>query len=110
MISCIHVILIILFLSFFFNKGSSGLNVCTSSIQQQRIHSSADEISSLNHSPSISSSDESFSRTTDADLSPSPSPSLHGDQNAKQWLYPSDIQVCNIIILYIHYNFLLFTF
>lgn len=61
---------------------------------QQRIHSSADEISSLNHSPSISSSDESFSRTTDADLSPSPSPPPHGDQSAKQWLYPSDIQVC----------------
>lgn len=58
----------------------------------QRIHSSADEISSLNHSPSISSSDESYSRTTDADLSPSPSPPPHGD-NAKQWLFPSDIQV-----------------
>lgn len=58
----------------------------------QRIHSSADEISSLNHSPSISSSDESYSRTTDADLSPSPSPPPHGD-TAKQWLFPSDIQV-----------------
>ncbi|KAF2355643.1 hypothetical protein FHG87_013605, partial [Trinorchestia longiramus] len=47
-----------------------------------RIHSSADEISSVNRSPSISSSDESFSRTdfsrTDAD-SPSPkrAPSLN---------------------------------
>lgn len=64
---------------------------------QQRIHSSADEISSLNHSPSISSSDESYSRTTDADASPSPSPPLHataGDHaSTQQWLYPSDIQV-----------------
>lgn len=62
----------------------------------QRIHSSADEISSLNHSPSISSSDESYSRTTDADLSPSPSPPPHGEtneKNTKQWLFPSDIQV-----------------
>lgn len=57
----------------------------------KRIHSSADEISSLNHSPSISSSDESYSRTTDADLSPSPSPPA--ESNVKQWLYPSDIQV-----------------
>ena len=61
-----------------------------------RIHSSADEISSVNRSPSISSSDESFSRTdfsrTDAD-SPSPgrAPSLNdvrfkymfGDMNAE---------------------------
>ncbi|XP_023721061.1 Ca(2+)/calmodulin-responsive adenylate cyclase isoform X3 [Cryptotermes secundus] len=68
-----------------------------SSPAQQRIHSSADEISSLNHSPSISSSDESYSRTTDADASPSPSPPPHataGDHaSTQQWLYPSDIQV-----------------
>ncbi|XP_050314795.1 Ca(2+)/calmodulin-responsive adenylate cyclase isoform X2 [Anthonomus grandis grandis] len=57
----------------------------------QRIHSSADEISSLNHSPSISSSDESYSRTTDADASPCVSPPLPTD--AQQFLYPSDIQV-----------------
>lgn len=57
---------------------------------QHRIHSSADEISSLNHSPSISSSDESYSRTTDA----SPSPPLQPEPvNTEQWLYPSDIQV-----------------
>ncbi|CAG9862342.1 unnamed protein product [Phyllotreta striolata] len=56
-----------------------------------RIHSSADEISSLNHSPSISSSDESYSRTTDADASPCVSPPLPAD--AQQYLYPSDIQV-----------------
>lgn len=71
-------------------QGSSGHYGCNI---PQRIHSSADEISSLNHSPSISSSDESYSRTTDADLSPSPSPPPHGDTSAKQWLFPSDIQV-----------------
>ncbi|CAH1156233.1 unnamed protein product [Phaedon cochleariae] len=57
-----------------------------------RVHSSADEISSLNHSPSISSSDESYSRTTDADASPCVSPPLHGG-DAQQFLFPSDIQV-----------------
>ncbi|XP_075237052.1 adenylate cyclase type 1-like isoform X2 [Lycorma delicatula] len=56
-----------------------------------RVHSSADEISSLNHSPSISSSDESYSRTTDASPSPSPPPAPQND--TKQWLFPSDIQV-----------------
>ncbi|XP_044734406.1 Ca(2+)/calmodulin-responsive adenylate cyclase isoform X3 [Chrysoperla carnea] len=73
---------------------TSSLYVCSG--VQQRIHSSADEISSLNHSPSISSSDESYSRTTDADVSPSPSPPLASTEtstNAQQWLYPSDIQV-----------------
>uniref|UniRef100_A0A1B6CEQ7 adenylate cyclase n=1 Tax=Clastoptera arizonana TaxID=38151 RepID=A0A1B6CEQ7_9HEMI len=57
----------------------------------QRVHSSADEISSLNHSPSISSSDESYSRTTDASPSPSPPPPPQTD--TRQWLFPSDIQV-----------------
>ncbi|XP_018896468.2 adenylate cyclase type 1 isoform X1 [Bemisia tabaci] len=67
----------------------SGMNVG----QQYRVHSSADEISSLNHSPSMSSSDESYSRTTDA--SPSPSPPLPARQqtDANQWIFPSDIQV-----------------
>lgn len=59
----------------------------------QRIHSSADEISSLNHSPSISSSDESYSRTTDADASPCVSPPLPAHGDAQQFLFPSDIQV-----------------
>ncbi|XP_052126237.1 Ca(2+)/calmodulin-responsive adenylate cyclase isoform X1 [Frankliniella occidentalis] len=60
-----------------------------------RIHSSADEISSLNHSPSISSSDESYSRTTDASPSPSPPPGNPGlsSEPPERWLYPSDIQV-----------------
>ncbi|XP_065155430.1 Ca(2+)/calmodulin-responsive adenylate cyclase isoform X11 [Atheta coriaria] len=57
-----------------------------------RIHSSADEISSLNHSPSISSSDESYSRTTDADASPCVSPPLPVT-DAQQFIFPSDIQV-----------------
>lgn len=35
-----------------------------------RVHSSADELSSLTRSPSMSSSDESYSRTTDASPSP----------------------------------------
>ncbi|XP_068630071.1 adenylate cyclase type 1 isoform X3 [Battus philenor] len=35
-----------------------------------RVHSSADELSSLTRSPSLSSSDESYSRTTDASPSP----------------------------------------
>lgn len=54
-------------------------------LHSTRIHSSADEISSLNRSPSLSSSDESFSRTdfsrTDAD-SPSPqhTPSLSDER------------------------------
>lgn len=73
--------------------GSFGLYFSSPHQQQHRIHSSADEISSLNHSPSISSSDESYSRTTDADASPSPSPPLHAETSAQQWLYPSDIQV-----------------
>jgi len=51
-----------------------------------RIHSSADEISSVNRSPSLSSSDESFSRTTDASHSPP-------RDNAKDWVYPAGIQV-----------------
>ncbi|XP_068082518.1 Ca(2+)/calmodulin-responsive adenylate cyclase [Anabrus simplex] len=74
-------------------QGASGFYI--SSPAQHRIHSSADEISSLNHSPSISSSDESYSRTTDADASPSPSPPPHATDHAstQQWLYPSDIQV-----------------
>ncbi|XP_045785423.1 Ca(2+)/calmodulin-responsive adenylate cyclase isoform X4 [Maniola jurtina] len=42
-----------------------------------RVHSSADELSSLTRSPSLSSSDESYSRTTDASPSPPrPSPWL----------------------------------
>jgi len=57
-----------------------------------KIHSSADEISSMNRSED-SSSDESFSRTdfsrTDAE---SPSPPSR-PKNKAPWLYPSDIQI-----------------
>lgn len=58
---------------------------------QARAHSSADEISSLNHSPSVSSSDESFSKTTDA--SPSPSPPIVHD--TKRWLFTSGVNPCS---------------
>ena len=57
-----------------------------------KIHSSADEISSINRSDD-SSSDESFSRTdfsrTDIE---SPSPPSR-PKNKAPWLYPSDIQI-----------------
>ena len=57
-----------------------------------KIHSSADEISSMNRSDD-SSSDESFSRTdfsrTDIE---SPSPPSR-PKNKAPWLYPSDIQI-----------------
>lgn len=52
-----------------------------------RVHSSADELSSLTRSPSLSSSDESYSRTTDA----SPSP----PRAQPQWLPPSRLQRIN---------------
>ncbi|XP_063359343.1 Ca(2+)/calmodulin-responsive adenylate cyclase-like isoform X4 [Cydia amplana] len=42
-----------------------------------RVHSSADELSSLTRSPSLSSSDESYSRTTDASPSPPRPPREH---------------------------------
>ncbi len=62
-----------------------------------RIHSSADEISSINRSPSeMSSSDESFSRTDfsrDGDIeAESPSPPSRPRSHAP-WIYPSDIQI-----------------
>ena len=70
-------------------------------IYSSRIHSSADEISSLNRSPSMSSSDESFSRTdfssrTDAEeeagQSVTSSPPSRPPSHAP-WIYPSDIQI-----------------
>merc|ERR1719495_521592 len=61
-------------------------------IYASKIHSSADEISSMNRSED-SSSDESFSRTdfsrTDIE---SPSPPSR-PKNKAPWLYPSDIQI-----------------
>uniref|UniRef100_A0A023F2N2 adenylate cyclase n=4 Tax=Triatominae TaxID=70999 RepID=A0A023F2N2_TRIIF len=64
----------------------------TTQVVQPRIDSSADEISSVNHSASISSSDESYSKTTDASPSPSP-PLLAAVADTKHYLFPSDIQV-----------------
>ena len=60
-----------------------------------RIHSSADEISSVNRSPSeLSSSDESFSRTDFSrdEEGESPSPPSRPRSHAP-WIYPSDIQI-----------------
>lgn len=54
------------------------------------MHSSADELSSLTRSPSLSSSDESYSRTTDASPSPPrPAPWLRTDDRpATNYDYP----------------------
>ena len=64
----------------------------TRALYASKIHSSADEISSMNRSDD-SSSDESFSRTdfsrTDVE---SPSPPSR-PKNKAPWLYPSDIQI-----------------
>lgn len=51
-----------------------------------RVHSSADELSSLTRSPSLSSSDESYSRTTDASPSPPRPPAW---PNRQQRVNPS---------------------
>ncbi len=70
------------------SKGGNGL-------YSSRIHSSADEISSINRSPSeLSSSDESFSRTDFSrdDDGESPSPPSRPRSHAP-WIYPSDIQI-----------------
>ncbi|XP_063703935.1 Ca(2+)/calmodulin-responsive adenylate cyclase isoform X3 [Culicoides brevitarsis] len=59
--------------------------------------SSTDDLSSRPHSPSMSSSDESYSKTTENDEgtdSPLPPPNqILRAQNPLQWLYPGDIQV-----------------
>jgi len=61
------------------------------SSRSPRIHSSADELSSLTRSPSISSSDESYSRTTDA--SPSPPRASIAPPLPAPWLFPTGIVV-----------------
>ncbi|XP_039747499.1 Ca(2+)/calmodulin-responsive adenylate cyclase-like isoform X2 [Pararge aegeria] len=59
-----------------------------------RVHSSADELSSLTRSPSLSSSDESYSRTTDASPSPPrpapwlPPPRPQRTENNSSYDYP----------------------
>lgn len=59
--------------------------------------SSTDDLSSRPHSPSMSSSDESYSKTTENEEgtdSPLPPPNqILRAQNPLQWLYPGDIQV-----------------
>ncbi|CAH2073740.1 unnamed protein product, partial [Iphiclides podalirius] len=60
-----------------------------------RVHSSADELSSLTRSPSLSSSDESYSRTTDASPSPPrpapwlPPPRAARNEHAPAYDYPA---------------------
>lgn len=61
------------------------------SSRSPRIHSSADELSSLTRSPSISSSDESYSRTTDA--SPSPPRASLAPPLPAPWLFPTGVLV-----------------
>lgn len=59
--------------------------------------SSTDDLSSRPHSPSMSSSDESYSKTTENEEgtdSPLPPPNqILRAANPLQWLYPGDIQV-----------------
>ena len=68
---------------------------------ESRELSSTDDLSSRPHSPSVSSSDESYSKTTEGegDEENSPLPMHHQNMiannkgNPLQWLYPCDIQV-----------------
>lgn len=64
---------------------------------ESRDMSSTDDLSSRPHSPSMSSSDESYSKTTENEEgtdSPLPPPNqILRAQNPLQWLYPGDIQV-----------------
>lgn len=67
--------------------------------EESRELSSTDDLSSRPHSPSVSSSDESYSKTTEGegDEENSPLPIHHltknHPSNPLQWLYPCDIQV-----------------
>ena len=74
------------------HHSEESLGQARAGLYASKIHSSADEISSMNRSDD-SSSDESFSRTdfsrTDAE---SPSPPSR-PRNKAPWLYPSDIQI-----------------
>ncbi|XP_037921658.1 Ca(2+)/calmodulin-responsive adenylate cyclase isoform X2 [Hermetia illucens] len=65
-------------------------------IEETREMSSTDDLSSRPHSPSVSSSDESYSKTTEGEGdedSPRPPNHLTKNANPLQWLYPCDIQV-----------------
>lgn len=65
--------------------------------EESRELSSTDDLSSRAHSPSVSSSDESYSKTTegecDEENSPIPIHHIAKNSNPLQWLYPCDIQV-----------------
>lgn len=66
-------------------------------IEETREMSSTDDLSSRPHSPSVSSSDESYSKTTEGE-GDEDSPRIGGNHlgkanNPLQWLYPCDIQV-----------------
>lgn len=65
-------------------------------IEETREMSSTDDLSSRPHSPSVSSSDESYSKTTEGE-NDEDSPRIGGhltkNANPLQWLYPCDIQV-----------------
>lgn len=72
------------------------MKLCTDS----RELSSTDDLSSRPHSPSVSSSDESYSKTTEGECddenSPLPTHNVTNKNlpaNPLQWLYPCDIQV-----------------
>lgn len=69
-------------------------------LEESREMSSTDDLSSRPHSPSMSSSDESYSKTTEGegeeDSPRRTAAKNHGARNATnpiQWLYPCDIQV-----------------
>ncbi|KAM7346991.1 adenylate cyclase rutabaga isoform 1-T1 [Cochliomyia hominivorax] len=70
-------------------------------LEESREMSSTDDLSSRPHSPSMSSSDESYSKTTEGE-GEEDSPRItaannhvtrNGGNNPLQWLYPCDIQV-----------------
>lgn len=65
--------------------------------EESRELSSTDDLSSRAHSPSVSSSDESYSKTTEGECeeenSPIPIHHIAKNSNPLQWLYPCDIQV-----------------
>ncbi|KAJ6638235.1 Ca(2+)/calmodulin-responsive adenylate cyclase [Pseudolycoriella hygida] len=65
-------------------------------VEDCRELSSTDDLSSRPHSPSVSSSDESYSKTTEGEGEEENSPLPHHvtkNTNPLQWLYPCDIQV-----------------
>lgn len=69
-------------------------------LEESREMSSTDDLSSRPHSPSMSSSDESYSKTTEGEgeedsprLTAANNHVIRNGNNPLQWLYPCDIQV-----------------